>query len=117
MEVNINKLLDEKPWPYNSDILILECRFPSDNFSTNKDVESLYDETISVMLIITVLTPKDLAWFFAKSTDSVSLKGIIKPVTFSEPNAETAKDRVTAESRPPDKPNTTPSDSASATLD
>ena len=75
------------------------------------------DETISVMLIITVLTPKDLAWFFAKLTDSVSLKGIIKPVTFSEPNAETAKDKVTAESRPPDKPNTTPSDSASATLD
>ena len=44
------------------------------------------------------------------------MKGRIKPVTLSEPNALTAKESVSAESIPPDRPRTTPSEFASLTL-
>ena len=71
---------------------------------------------MSLMPITLVSTLRDLAWLVAKSTDSVTVKGMIKPVTLSEPNALTAKESVTAESMPPDSPRTTPSEFASVTL-
>ena len=71
---------------------------------------------MSLILIILVSTSRDFAWFAAKLTDSVVLKGIIKPDTLSEPKALTAKQSVTAESIPPDNPKTTPLEFASLTL-
>ena len=71
---------------------------------------------MSLMPINLVSTFRDFAWLVAKSTDSVTVKGIIKPVTLSEPNALTAKESVTAESIPPDSPRTTPPEFASLTL-
>ena len=71
---------------------------------------------MSLMCIILVFTFRDFAWLVARSTDSVIVKGIIKPVTLSEPNALTAKESVTAESIPPDRPRATPLEFASLTL-
>ena len=68
------------------------------------------------MFIILVLTLRAFAWFAAKSTDLVTVKGIINPVTLSDPRALTAKHSVTAESIPPDNPRTTPLELASLTL-
>ena len=71
---------------------------------------------MSLMSTNLVATLRDSAWLFANSTDSVTVKGIIKPVTLSEPNALTANESVTAESIPPDRPRTTPPEFASPTL-
>ena len=60
-------------------------------------------------------TFNEFACFVAKEMDSDSLKGMIKPLTFSLPIEETANAKVVAESIPPDRPKTTPLAPASFT--
>ena len=57
----------------------------------------------------------EFACFVAKEIDSDSLKGMMKPLTFSLPIDETAKAKVVAESIPPERPKTTPLAPASFT--